>query len=224
MAPWIDAAWSVHTKPGDSSLIHPDNGSDIIRAPGEGLKLVGPMTRSITFTATQDAVHFGVRFHPGHLARHFGLPAVETVDCSIPLDQLASSAQYRQLEELPTVAALLDYWQHRARPLAPDPLERALEHLRHHQGRPSLDWLATQANLSPRQFRRRTIERTGLGPKFLARVYRLQSALLLRQQHPHWTWATIAAQAGYSDQPHLIREFRQLTGNPPERMSVLSNS
>jgi AraC-like DNA-binding protein len=44
-------------------------------------------------------------------------------------------------------------------------------------------------------------------------VLRVQAALLLRDAEP--SWARLAAELEYVDQPHLTREFRRVAGLPP---------
>jgi AraC-like DNA-binding protein len=34
------------------------------------------------------------------------------------------------------------------------------------------------------------------------------------------SWARIAAESGYADQPHLIREFRRFTGTTPGALTT----
>ena len=54
----------------------------------------------------------------------------------------------------------------------------------------------------------------GIGPKTLSRIVRFNRALGL-SRHETTGWADIAADCGYADQAHLVREFRQLAGDPP---------
>jgi len=85
-----------------------------------------------------------------------------------------------------------------------------------------LDWVAAQSNLSPRHFRRRCLEESGLTPKHLCRVLRFRQASSLALSARKPDWVQIALETGYFDQAHLIRDFRQFTGRPP--MSVFSNT
>jgi AraC-like DNA-binding protein len=74
--------------------------------------------------------------------------------------------------------------------------------------------------MSDRQFRRRCLDESGLAPTQLCRVLRFRRACALgRRGLP---WGLIAAEAGYFDQAHLIRDFREFTGVTP--MSVFSNT
>ncbi|MGH7526379.1 MAG: AraC family transcriptional regulator [Gemmatimonadales bacterium] len=73
----------------------------------------------------------------------------------------------------------------------------------------------------------RTLERhfgrfVGLSPKEFSRVRRFQRALRLARTRPSLRWAVIAARTGYSDQAHLVREFRQFAGSAPTRVGPSS--
>jgi AraC-like DNA-binding protein len=89
-------------------------------------------------------------------------------------------------------------------------------------GATDLDRIAVQANLSPRQFRRRCLEESGLTPKLLCRILRFQRACRLTESAVRPDWAAVALDAGYFDQAHLIRDFREFTGLTP--MTVFSNT
>lgn len=79
----------------------------------------------------------------------------------------------------------------------------------------SLDQLAADACLSTRQFERKFLERTGVSPKIYQRVVRFNQALKLKDATPHKKWIDITYACGYFDQMHLLRDFRQFTGNTP---------
>jgi len=76
--------------------------------------------------------------------------------------------------------------------------------------------VAAQAGISTRQLERISLESIGVSPILLARLTRFQQALRLRQQTAQ-SWAWIAQAADYHDQMHMIRDFRSLAGDTPER-------
>lgn len=59
----------------------------------------------------------------------------------------------------------------------------------------------------------------GVGPKTLSRIVRFNRALGLSRQGEN-DWADIAADCGYADQAHLVREFRDLAGQTPTTLAV----
>ena len=68
--------------------------------------------------------------------------------------------------------------------------------------------------MSERTLRRRFDESFGYGPKTLDRILRYQRFLRLVRLSQGST-AILAAEAGYSDQPHLVRESQRLAGCTP---------
>lgn len=196
---YIEAFWTSTSKQAATSLIHPDGCMDIVTSQGE-MTLVGAMPQTQTFCSPTPFHIEGIRFRPGMISSFLKLDAAEWTARRGPLRKI-------NLDPLPLT-----------------PIQKAIAHLTARHGNVDLDWLAGQTNLSTRQFRRLSLQLTGLSPKYLARVLRFRHARELRASQPHESWTSIAHQAGYFDQAHLIRDFRALTGQAPRQMSVLSNS
>lgn len=57
----------------------------------------------------------------------------------------------------------------------------------------------------------------GLPPKLYARVLRFHAMLKRLEANPAIDWSELALEAGYSDQAHFSREFRQFAGVTPEQ-------
>jgi AraC-like DNA-binding protein len=75
--------------------------------------------------------------------------------------------------------------------------------------------LAAEIGWSRRHFAARFRAEIGLSPKVAARVLRLERARsLLARGEPA---GLVAARSGYTDQSHLVREFRALAGCTPSR-------
>ena len=55
----------------------------------------------------------------------------------------------------------------------------------------------------------------GLAPKSVARMMRFHQACRLARIGTARGWAGIAAESGYADQAHMVREFAELAGEPP---------
>jgi AraC-like DNA-binding protein len=76
--------------------------------------------------------------------------------------------------------------------------------------------LAGALGLSARQVERLFDERVGLSPKFFLRVVRFQEVLRgIRQETNATTWAARAAEHGFYDQAHFIRDFKMFVGESP---------
>ncbi len=85
------------------------------------------------------------------------------------------------------------------------------------QGRFRMDTLAQDAGLSGRQLERLFNRDYGVGPKRFARIVRLRHAMALVRSGS-MPLAQVAEVAGYSDQPHFVREFKAMMHTTPAAM------
>ena len=82
-------------------------------------------------------------------------------------------------------------------------------------GRSNVTALADAACLGRKQFGRIFSEHVGAHPKEFSQTVRFQRALHLLETSPRTGWAELAAECGYFDQSHMIREFRAMSGYTP---------
>lgn len=78
-----------------------------------------------------------------------------------------------------------------------------------------VDRLARAEGLSPRSLQRLFAAYVGVGPKWVILRYRIHEALERAESDPEVDWAALAAELGYSDQAHLVRDFTATVGVPP---------
>ncbi|MGV9711564.1 helix-turn-helix domain-containing protein [Gordonia sp. NPDC003424] len=78
-------------------------------------------------------------------------------------------------------------------------------------------------HVSERTLQRLTHRRLGLNPKWLIQRRRLQESAE-RLRNPDTTLALIAAELGYADEAHLVRDFRAVTGITPGQFSARFDS
>ncbi len=86
-----------------------------------------------------------------------------------------------------------------------------------------LDWLASQACLSPRHFYRLFSEREGISPKTFARIARFDKIIKSKNYHPDKDWLTLALEYEYVDYQHLSKDFKDFTGHTPVQFFELEN-
>lgn len=70
-------------------------------------------------------------------------------------------------------------------------------------------------------FRALFVREVGTTPKSFVRIRRFQSALAGMRRRGRFDWCALAAAAGYSDQAHLIRDFKAFTGLTPAAYAAL---
>ncbi|MFJ9812726.1 DUF6597 domain-containing transcriptional factor [Streptomyces sp. NPDC101158] len=78
--------------------------------------------------------------------------------------------------------------------------------------------LARSAGLSSRSLQRLFAAHVGVGPKWVILRYRIHEALERAEAGSATAppdWARLAAELGYSDQAHLVRDFTATVGVPP---------
>jgi AraC-like DNA-binding protein len=85
-------------------------------------------------------------------------------------------------------------------------------------GRVRIAALAGELGWSRKHLAAKFSDAIGVGPKTLSRVVRFNRALSLSRRQGG-DWAGIAADCGYADQAHLVREFRQFAGETPTALA-----
>ncbi|MCK2221449.1 helix-turn-helix domain-containing protein [Actinomadura sp. ATCC 31491] len=228
LAAVVACHWHRVSESAGDLLVVPDACVDLYWGPG-GPFVAGPDTGPVA-TAAGD-VFVGVRFRPGAAAGLFGVPLHALRDQRVPLADLPAAAWpgFALLATAPPVpggsaipalhhaltravraAALPAEATRPARSAAPAPAPapaRLAAALR--SGR-SIAETAWDLGLSERQLHRRSLAAFGYAPKTLQRIIRFQHALrLARAGVPH---ATVAAEAGYTDQAHLSHDVKRLSG------------
>ena len=91
----------------------------------------------------------------------------------------------------------------------------ALDLVRITRGRIRVETVARRLGVSLRQLRRTVRSESSLSLKAYARMTRLNAAMAGADAAARPAWSRIAADAGYCDQSHLVRECRALTGLVP---------
>ncbi|HTU15095.1 MAG TPA: helix-turn-helix domain-containing protein [Solirubrobacterales bacterium] len=96
---------------------------------------------------------------------------------------------------------------------------RALGRLKQSGGTIPIEALATEIGCSRRHLALGFKEQIGLSPKLLGRILRFERAVSLIDSARPVGWAEMARSCGYFDQAHLIRDFKQFSGSPPEEFA-----
>ncbi|MEU6847168.1 helix-turn-helix transcriptional regulator [Streptomyces sp. NPDC046716] len=200
---------------GPVAPVLPDGCMDLLWLAGSTgeLRIAGPDTRAHRPAPSGVTRYAGIRFAPGAAPAWLGVPAHELRDRGVGLADLWPSARVRRLTErigaaadpaaeLEAVAVRL------AAAAPPDPLLAGI--VRSLRSGATVAETARLTGLGPRLLHRRSLTAFGYGPKTLARVLRLQRALALARAGV--PFAETAARAGYTDQAHLSRDVKDLTG------------
>jgi AraC-like DNA-binding protein len=221
---YIECGWYLQTStPAYQHAVPPDGCIDIVYERGVGLRAVGTMTRQQDFRFDEPSQLAGIRFRPGVARQFLGISPTELTDRTAVLETRWArelNARLDCTESIEEVSRLLLRYLPTVQTLTP--VQRAIEHLAASNGTAGLDLTASHSSLSLRHFRRLCVAETGVSPKQLCRILRFRHASHLAAQKSATNWCSIAADAGYFDQAHLIHDFREFTGRTP--MAVFSNT
>lgn len=165
-----------------------------------------------------------VNFSPLGALRFFGVAQSEITGRTLPLDELLGPGANLLIEELHSAPdwakrfALIDQFIARRFARARDPhstVQEVWHGLKHSRGAASIAGLAEDAGVSRRHLAKLFRAEIGATPKTMARIMRFEHARTMAGTVPRLGWADIAYEAGYADQAHLVREFRELSGLSP---------
>lgn len=168
-----------------------------------------------------------VNFTPLGARRFFKQPMSELTDSMVVLDDVLGAegmALRERLGNAPDWAARFDiaeaFVAARLKNAAETPLEIAWAYDRiiTSGGRTRISVLAEKLGRSRKHLASGFSDAIGIGPKTLSRIVRFNRALGLSRQQTV-DWADIAADCGYADQAHLVREFRDLAGETPTALA-----
>lgn len=157
-----------------------------------------------------------------------GLPMFELANRVVTLEQMFGSRTelFREaVAEAPTASArfgLLDrfFGSRLDDGRSPVPsVTRALGRLKQSAGTIPIELLAREIGCSRRHLAKGFREQVGLSPKMLGRILRFERAVSLVDSGHPFGWAELAQACGYFDQAHLIRDFKQFSGSPPEEFA-----
>ncbi|KRB22570.1 MULTISPECIES: helix-turn-helix domain-containing protein [Mesorhizobium] len=169
-----------------------------------------------------------VNFTPLGARRFFGLPMSELTDSMVVLDDVLGAegrALRERLGNAPDWASRFDlaeaFVTARLAGAAETPLEIAWAYDRiiASGGRARISSIAEKLGWSRKHLAGGFSNAIGVGPKTLSRIVRFNRALGLSRRQAA-DWADIAADCGYADQAHLVREFRDLAGDTPTALPV----
>ena len=159
--------------------------------------------------------------------RLFGPVVAEIGDSIVRLEDLVGAAARRLAARLHDAttwterARVLDGFllDRRARGPAPSPeVREAWDLLRRSGGTDAIGDIARQVGWSHKHLITKFRQQVGVTPRLAARLLRLSRVWRLIDSGQ--SWARIAADSGYADQSHLVREFRQFTGTTPSALTA----
>jgi AraC-like DNA-binding protein len=224
----IEMIWSRGPDATPGRAFHeffPDSSANLIfrwSSAGARLVLLGPVTEQAAVELDGGSEYLGVRFRTGQTPLLANVLPAELTNAHVELTSLGGisldllAERLSSASDMPSRQLVVEDLVRGARPLARDVRgRRAASLVEAHGGQLRVDDLAKALGLSVRSLERLCVEQLGMGPKRLGRLVRLRQVLVRLQAGNFGTLADLAHACGYSDQPHLNRDFKHLTGRLP---------
>jgi AraC-like DNA-binding protein len=167
---------------------------------------------------------FGVKFRPGAFLPFLGRPVADITDAVLPAEQLwgpSASGLAVEMAAAPRVERLIALVEGFLRERWPEPdpqvelVGRIVGALLHERGIGRVEDVCALFDIPPRTLQRLFARYVGVSPKWVLRRYRLHEAAAALAQEQHRPWAEVAADLGYFDQSHFIRDFTAAIGLTP---------
>lgn len=208
----------------------PDNCVDILwQDSGAPAFAVGMMSASVLVPAARPMRTVAVRFKPGAAGLFLGAPLHGLTDIRADLAELWGRRETDRLEDALWAGAkdegarlalieraLLRRLRENHRQPAGLGL-RAVAALEASHGALRVEALADALHVSRQHLALQFRQQVGLSPKLFARICRFRRALALLREPSGYggDLAMLAAECGYFDQSHLIRDFRDFADGTP---------
>jgi methylphosphotriester-DNA--protein-cysteine methyltransferase len=183
-------------------------------------QLIGPTSRHVLLVPSGPVALVGARLRPGAAPAFVASSLAELRDQYAELAAVAGELDDCLRERLAVAAGAharaAVMYAALARAARRERLDGAVmavaRGLERRGGIVTVSTAARRAGLAPRTLERRFQRAVGLGAKRLARLVRLQRVVAAG---PHMPRLDSILAAGYCDQPHFLRDFRELTGTSP---------
>ncbi|WP_433408449.1 helix-turn-helix domain-containing protein [Saccharomonospora azurea] len=219
---WV-VRWDLHGRPPHEQRVLPNLATHAVFGTGS-TGVWGPSRSVFTQVLRDRGLALGVRVAPGCCRAVLGVPVTDLRAGPISLPQALGAAgqatddAVRRASGDAELATVVDrLLTDRVRPLTgSERLARtAVSLLATDPAITRVDHLAGRTGMTVRALQRLFTGHIGTGPKWAIRVYRLNDAAARLASDSPPTQAALAAELGYSDQAHFVRDFTSLVGTPP---------
>jgi len=183
--------------------------------------LAGQITKPIYLTPTGNSGVIGIKFKPTGIWKLLGWGMAEFTDEAYDLQKFPDMdvAQFiKQLCTLDTIQDRIKSIETTLLQLVPSQrastLDEIITAIDSSQGDVSMSSLQTQFDISDRTMERMFKDQVGVSAKRYARIVRFRYIFQLIQKH-EWSKAEATYLAGYFDQAHFNKEFKEFSGEDP---------
>lgn len=215
LAPWVERYWEVHwdyAEPYRQKIVPYPN---VHVSFGGGRADVNGVVSGFRTKVLDGVNHvFGVAFRPGCFRPFLGASVSTITDRVVPVAEVFGGVPAHVGRDAVDEFLLAHLPE-------PDPRTAqaadAVALIAADPGLTRVEAVADRLGVGVRGLQRLFAEYVGIGPKWVIRRYRLHEVTERMAAGGEIDWAALAADLGYADQGHFIRDFRNMFGEPPTR-------
>lgn len=225
LSAWVEHYWLVRwqttTPYTQATLPHP---ALHLTVEADGAWLYGVPLGKFTRRLTGEGRVIGIRWRAGGCYPWLQTPIARYTDQVRPLaevwphDPRPLLHALRRTDDTPQLVAAIEDWLRPHQP-APDPTVDLISHLvqtiQRERSLTSVEAVSEQCHHSKRHLQRLFQTYVGVSPKWVIQRYRLHEIIDQVAAGVVLDWAALAADLGYYDQSHLIRDFKAMVGLSP---------
>lgn len=198
--------------------------------------LFGQMTRIGNSSLIHRFENFVIIFKPYGLFHFLGGPASQMTDRIVRLDQMGLPELHQKMTHVFKSSSEVSNWVPQVDRILIDhfhsaPIKKVSEFIpvvinQVHLGKGviNLEEIVNQLGINNRTFQIHFKDQIGISPKLFCRITRFNSLLEVLDSMPSDDLLGFAIQFGYTDNPHLYKDFKEFTGLTPKKyMRLRSN-
>jgi AraC-like DNA-binding protein len=189
-----------------------------------------PKTTVQQLILSDEVEMFGVRLYPHAIPEILRVPANELCNTTCDVRTLLTYRDSQLAEQILATVSIREriylvssFLSRLVTQRTADPMSQFSKLMIQLDGQLSMKDLLYRSGYSERHFERRFTAVAGFTPKHFARILRYQSTKRKYITGNYKTLSELAQDAGYFDQSHFIREFKEFSGFDPKRYFGLLN-
>ncbi len=237
LAPFVEVIWYWETNATDSQpdRVLPHGAFELVISlsnPEHESLISGPQTRPMIVDPGSVSPIIGAHFRPGGVSALFRQDASAFRNIDVPLADVCRRRTQAIISGLSGRSGPQAYLTALEKSLtrfaldapAPHPaVSLAIQDFHREQPANRIQDLVLESGVSQRRFIELFTDRIGLTPKLYARIQRFQRTVHKAAGHGPVDWSALAFELGYSDQAHLIRDFREFSNLRPSEYTPRSS-
>ncbi len=200
---------------------------------GNGLRifpkamLAGIMKEPMCWQMRGDSTAFGVRLKPEGVIGLFRTPLADLCNDFVDAETFLGKDRTPILQSVrgaaddqARIALMEDFLQAQLARVSPEKnyFTQALAQIRNKEGGFTHSNLEKKLQVGERQLQRMFKDNLGMSPKSYFRLMRFRQAVASVRGRREVNWLDLTHALGYTDQSHLIRDFKEFAGVPPSAL------